>query len=664
MSDVHPPLWQRLAWYACGAFVLLLLPVLKYAELWGSLGRAQKLALLVGLGAFGTACLLSLFVDRSASWQAAGRSLVRSFAVLSVFLVGATAASISLPRYLLIPVVMAIALIVPLAISPLGLRRSPVAAAVAFTGILTAYAFGHVQASSQIERTTRDAYFSTAFYPLRATIREGWIPEPATRGGGLAMLGDRVLLAVGDGHLYVIDAPGERDGFKIQDLGTVVPANREEFAQAFGGSSQQPRRSKDWREDGPPRIQTWRFRVADLAAAVDGDNVRIFASHHYWNARSECVVVRVSQLTASLQGLEQSAAQGKWSTLYESTPCVPLTGPDRKRGKNPFRGEEIGGELLLLEGDKLLLTLGDQGFSGIEARQAFAQDPAADYGKTILIDLATREHSVFTMGHRNPEGITRTRDGKLWMTEHGPQGGDELNLLQRQVNYGWPNVTYGTDYGTIAWPLSNDQGRHTDYRQPTLAWVPSIGVSDVTALSDALFPIWRDNLLVGSLSTRSLYRLVVAEDRVVVQEPIALDKRVRDILQLPDGRILIWSDDVALTMLEPSTQQDGASLFATQCMGCHTIGDGMTHRLGPDLMGVVGRGMARAPGYDEYSPALQAQPGVWDAERLDKFLQQPQANVPGTSMAFPGVADAEHRQAIIEYLQLNEAIDKRGTSGK
>lgn len=660
MNDAHPPFWQRLAWYACGALLLLLLPVLKYAELWGKLGRQQKLALLVGLGAFGTACLLSLLVDRLASWSAAGRALVRSLAVLCLFLIGAAVVSISLPRYLLIPLVMAIVVIVPLAISPLGLRRAPVAAAVIFTGILTAYAFASMGSTGQIERTTREVHLPTAFYPVRVTIREGWIPEPATRGGGLTLLGDRVLLATGDGHLYVIDVPAAREAFRIQALDTIVPANREEFARAFGGSARQPKRSRDWRGLGPPAVQTWRFRIADVLALVTGDQVRILASHHYWHAPRKCFVVRVSELTASLSNLEQSIPAAQWSTLYESKPCIPLTGPERKRGKNPFQGEEIGGRMLPLAANKVLLTLGDQGFSGIESNQAFAQDPASDYGKTILIDLGTGQHSIYTMGHRNQQGITRTQDGRLWTTEHGPQGGDELNLLQARVNYGWPKVTYGTDYGSIAWPLSQDQGRHSGYRQPVLSWLPSIGVSDVTVLSGALFPIWRGNLLVGSLSTRSLYRLVIDEDRVVLQEPIALDQRVRDILQLPDGRILIWNDDAALSLLEPSTGQDGATLFATQCLGCHTIADGMSHRLGPDLMGVVGREVATAEGYDEYSPALRAQSGVWDAGRLDKFLRQPQVSVPGNSMAFAGIADADHRKAIIEYLQRNERIDQRG----
>lgn len=663
MSDAHPPLWQRTAWYACGALVLLSLPILKYAESWGTLPRQQKLALAVALGAFGTACLLSLFVDRIASWPTAGKALIRSFAVLSLFLVAAVVVSISLPRFLLIPLVAAVALIVPLAISPLGLRRLPLAAVVVITSVTASYAFGSFKMSSEVERTTREEYFSTAYYSLRATIREGWIPEPATRGGGLTLMGDRVLLGTGDGHLYLIDTPAEREGFRVTELATQVPANRDEFAKAFGGSARQPKLSKDWRETGPPRVQTWRFRVADVVAAVEGDKVHLFASHHYWNAKDECFVIRVSELTAPLANFEQGVADAQWSTVFETTPCVPLEGPDRKRGKNPFRGEEIGGEMLLLEGNKLLLTVGDSGFAGIESNQIFAQDLAADFGKTILIDLTTRKHRIFTMGHRNPQGITRARDGKIWLTEHGEQGGDELNLLQDQANYGWPNVTYGTEYGSNIWSRNPHQSQHLGYQQPTMAWVPSIGACDIATIDSNLLPIWRDNLLVGSLATRALYRLVVVDDRVVVQEPIALSKRVRDILQMPDGRIMIWSDDWALTLLEPATQQNGASLYATQCLGCHSIADGISHRIGPDLFGVFGRPVGEAKGYDEYSAAMRAQEGEWDAVRLDKFLQQPAAAVPGTSMGFPGVSDAAHRAAIIEYLQKSEPIDKRGGAG-
>lgn len=655
-EEQGPRLWQRLGWYACGGLILLLLPVAKYSELWGALPRPQKLALLVGLGAFGAAALLSLWFDRAVSWSSVHRALVRSFAVLGLFLIAAVTVSIELPRYLLLPLVVVIALVIPIAISPFARRLWPLGVMAVFAGAFAVYAVTRIDTSSGPERTTREQYFSTAYYSLHAVTHEGSIPEPATRGGGMHMLNDdRVLLGTGDGHLYVLTVPQDRAGFKVEPLATTVPLNREEFARAFGGSSRSPKRSVDWGEAGPPKVQTWRFRLADVTAAVDGDSVRIFASHHYWKDRDECFVVRVSELSTSLRDLPKNVGNAQWSTLYESSPCVPLKGPNRKRGKNPFKGEEIGGKLLLMDGGKLLLTLGDQGFSGIESSQAFSQDPNADYGKTLLIDLATRERRIFTMGHRNPQGIYRAANGQLWLTEHGPQGGDELNALRENVNFGWPVVTYGTDYGYLAWPLSKTPGRHTSYQQPAHSWVPSIGVSDVIEIDSELLPIWNGDLLVGSLSTRSLYRIVVDGDRAVLQEPINFGRRVRDIMQMPDGRILVWSDDAAITTLEPASAADGASLFSMQCSGCHTLVDGLSHRIGPDLAGIVGRPVGQAPGFDEYSPAMQAQSGSWDEARLDQFLQQPQTSVPGTSMGFPGIADAAQRKAIVEYMKQHKA---------
>jgi cytochrome c2 len=645
-------LWRRLAWYACGGLVLALLPVAKYAELWGTLPRPQKLALLVAVAAFGAACLLSLWFDRVASWASVRHSLVRSFAVLGLFVIGASAVSIELPRYLLLPLVMTIAVLVPAAVSPIARRLWPLGVLAAVAVAFAVYSLTRIQASPKSERVTHDAYFSTAYYSVQAVMREGWIPEPATRGGGMNMLdNDRVLLGTGDGSLYVLNVPKDRGGFKVEQLATRVPLNREEFAKAFGGSSRSPKRSIDWSERGPPRVQTWRFRVADIEAALDGDKLRIFASHHYWKEQDGCFVVRVSELSTSLQALPKNLGDAQWSTLYESSPCIPLKGPNRKRGKNPFKGEEIGGKLLLMDGGKLLLTLGDQGFSGIDSTQMFAQEPDADYGKTLLIDLATREHRVFTIGHRNPQGVYKAADGRVWLTEHGPQGGDELNLLRDNVNFGWPSVTYGTDYGMLAWPLTKTPGSHADFQQPAHAWVPSIGVSDVIEIDSELFPYWKGNLLIGSLSTRSLYRVVLDGDHAVLQEPIAFNKRVRDILQMPDGRILVWSDDASVTTLERASGTDGAGLFATQCSGCHNVDDGLSHRLGPDLFGVVGRPVGQAQGFDEYSPAMKSQQGAWDEARLDKFLEQPQTSVPGTSMAIPGVADAAQRKAIIDYLK-------------
>lgn len=650
MTDVRS-LWNRLAWYAAAGLLLIVLPVLKYAQPWWLLPRAQKWAVLCVAVTFAAAALAALFLERERSWCTSLRTAVRSLAILGVALFAFVTLGREMPRYLLLPLFAGLAVILPLSVSPFARSRVPaVVLGVAALGV-TGYALSYVGIDRDRSAVIAQSYLSTGFYTLEVTSREGFVPRPATRGGGLDQVGDRILLGTGDGYLYLVDVPEGDAAPTVEKLPTRVPHNREEFAAAFGGSATSPTISADWTEAGPPRVQTWRFRVADVVARAEGGRVRIFASHHWWKPEGECFVVRVSEIAAPAAELATAIATEQWRTLFESAPCVPLTGPERKRGKNPFKGEEIGGRLAFLDERTLLLTLGDQGFSGIESLQAFSQDPQADYGKTIRIDTDTGASETMTMGHRNPQGLYVTHEGLVWQTEHGAQGGDEVNLLIEGEDYGWPSVTYGTDYGSMVWPMSQSQGRHRGYREPQFAWLPSIGVSQIIRIErDSLFPIWQGDLLVGSLSTRALYRLVTGEGRIVLSEPIEIGKRVRDIHEMRDGRILIWTDDAALVTLAPARGDDGASLFATQCSGCHTIVDGMTHRLGPDLHGIVGRKIAAARGFEEYSAALRAQQGQWTKESLDRFLRDPQGMVPGNSMGFSGIEDGRQRAALIEYL--------------
>lgn len=656
MTSASALFWNRIAWYVPAGAVLTLLPVLKYSQLWWELPRPQKFALLFVALVYAIACVATLWLECEQSWRAAVRTLVRSFAILALPLVAFVVLGREVPAYLLAPLCLCLASIIPLSVSPLARSRLPaIVLGIAALGVIS-FAVRQVVNESNQEQVAKSSYLRSAFYTLQAISYEGVVPTPATRGGGLDHLGDRVLLGTGDGYLYLLDIRSDGGLPKLEKLATRVPHNRDEFAAAFGGSATAPTDSREYSEAGPPRVQTWRFRVADVIAKQTGENVRIFASHHWWKPDEECFVVRVSELSARAADLAASIGAAKWRTLYEASPCIPLTGPARKRGKNPFKGEEIGGRLALLDDATLLLTLGDQGFSGAESLQAFAQDPAAAYGKTIRIDLASGASHTFTMGHRNPQGLYVTPEGRIWLSEHGAQGGDEVNLLVEGANYGWPTVTYGTDYGSSIWPVSRTQGRHPGFRQPQFAWLPSVGISQIIRLeSAAQFPIWQGNLLVGSLSTRSLYRLVVDGERIVLSEPIALDKRIRDILELRDGRILVWTDDAALVLIEPASGNDGATLFATQCSGCHSIVDGMSHRLGPDLANVLGREIASASGFKEYSAALRAQQGEWTKQRLDEFLRDPQAMVPGNSMGFAGVPDAKQRALLIDYLSRSPA---------
>jgi glucose/arabinose dehydrogenase/cytochrome c5 len=145
---------------------------------------------------------------------------------------------------------------------------------------------------------------------------------------------------------------------------------------------------------------------------------------------------------------------------------------------------------------------------------------------------------IFTIGHRNIQGIAQhptTRD--IWTTEHGPMGGDELNILNKGCNYGWPVITHGLDYdGTRISHKTEEEGME----QPIIYWTPSIGVSPATFVSKTHFHKWENNLLIGALAFEEVRRLVILNNMVVEQEIILKGYgRVRDLKFSPDGSLYV-----------------------------------------------------------------------------------------------------------------------------
>ncbi|HTH81075.1 MAG TPA: PQQ-dependent sugar dehydrogenase [Ramlibacter sp.] len=150
---------------------------------------------------------------------------------------------------------------------------------------------------------------------------------------------------------------------------------------------------------------------------------------------------------------------------------------------------------------------------------------------------------IWTYGHRNPQGLTLAPDLSLWETEHGPQGGDEVNLIRPGLNYGWPVVTYGEEYGggKIGEGITHKEGME----QPLHHWTPSIAPSGMAFVtSDRYGPAMKGNLFVGSLKFRYLARLELAQGKVA-RESRALDvgERVRDVRQGPDGFLYLLTDE-------------------------------------------------------------------------------------------------------------------------
>lgn len=152
---------------------------------------------------------------------------------------------------------------------------------------------------------------------------------------------------------------------------------------------------------------------------------------------------------------------------------------------------------------------------------------------------------IWSYGHRNMQGATLGPDGRLWTHEHGPQGGDEVNLPQPGRNYGWPVITYGENYG--GGPIGEGITAQAGMEQPLHYWVPSIAPSGMAFLtSDRYGADWRGNLFVGSLKFRYLDRIVLGEGKVVSEHKLleGLEERIRDVRQGPDGWLYLLTDKI------------------------------------------------------------------------------------------------------------------------
>lgn len=159
---------------------------------------------------------------------------------------------------------------------------------------------------------------------------------------------------------------------------------------------------------------------------------------------------------------------------------------------------------------------------------------------------------IWTYGHRNVQGIAfQPHTGTLWIDEFGPRGGDELNILKPGLNYGWPLVSWGRHYSGETIP---DPTTRPDLEPPVYHWTPVISPSGMSFYTGDLFPGWRDNLLMGGLSSRAIVRVAIDGNRVTDEERIRMNARIRDVRGGPDGAIYAVTDeeDGELLRLEPA----------------------------------------------------------------------------------------------------------------
>jgi len=321
-----------------------------------------------------------------------------------------------------------------------------------------------------------------------------------SRGAALALLSDgRILLGGGDlGDTLFLFTDGA-----LRNLGK-LSLQRERF------------------RDG-------RFGPTDIAVLKERtESAEVLVSYPQLNKKRSCVRLVVYRYVIDWLS-EKIEKSDRW---FLGKPCVPVTAV-----------QHAAGRMEVIDSKSVYLTTGDLGFSRIGDQSARGW-----LGGVFKI----RKDSVeqISSGHRNPQGIVLS-DGNLYISEHGPRGGDELNLVRKGKDYGWPNVTYGQAYGPGDYVKPRNPGTHQGFEEPLYYWVPSVAPTELVKLpSNRKWLGLENNLVMGTLAEESLIFIeMLTPRRVGKVEKVFIGERIRDIDIDPDGWVIASTDSGLLLFI-------------------------------------------------------------------------------------------------------------------
>ena len=238
--------------------------------------------------------------------------------------------------------------------------------------------------------------------------------------------------------------------------------------------------------------------------------------------------------------------QKNWTEIYKTPPL-----------KAPYLAMGTGGKMVV-RGDIIYFTVGDFSLDRINGlpNDLASQNPKLPWGKVMAIDVNNLNGAfVYSIGHRNPQGLLVLKDGRILESEHGPKGGDELNFITKGGNYGWPFTSYGTKYNSFEEYNKDIQSPkiNSKFIEPLFAFLPDAGITNLIQINN-FKEKWQQDIVMGSLKAESIYRIRISSDRVIFSEQIYLGYRIRELAEHGKS-IFMLTDDGAILKMDPIITQ-------------------------------------------------------------------------------------------------------------
>ncbi len=322
------------------------------------------------------------------------------------------------------------------------------------------------------------------------------------RGAGLAVLSnDELLLGGGKtgGEIFLYNLSSK----KLTKLASLISANR--------------------------RVNDSRFAINDIAVLSQSQSAaNLLISYPRLGLQRDCVEVVVENV--NYDRINQKIKRVK--TWLVTKPCVPISAV-----------QHTSGRFEVIDSKSAYVTIGDLGYTQISNRKK-----RGDLGS--IFKVSSTSVSKFSQGHRNAQGILLYNGKDLLAAEHGPRGGDELNLIKAGSDYGWPFVTYGQPYGPGDYVRPTKTGTHAGFVEPLKYWVPSIAPTELVQLPKSGWGDWSNQLVLGTLREQVLVFIAI-DERFAVTNTVNVDigERIRDLEVLSTGELVATTDSGQLLVI-------------------------------------------------------------------------------------------------------------------